>query len=396
MQTATQPASDGTVPRRIAFCITDLDPGGAERALVQLVTRLDRRRWEPAVFCLSGGGSLVEELKAAGVRVVCLGARHWTSLGVLWRLVRELRRFRPEIVQTFLFHANLAGRVAARLAGVRHVVSGIRVAERRSRLPLWLDRWTNGMVRFNVCVSQAVAEFSVSVAGLPADKIAVIPNGVDVAKFETAPAADLASLGIPAGSRVLLTIGRLDPQKGLRDLIAAAAIVAPKFPDVHFLLVGEGPERDELERLIRERRLGGQVHLAGWRGDVPNVLAAGHALVLSSLWEGMPNVVLEAMAAGLPVVATRVEGISELVIEERTGLLVPPHAPEELAAAIEKLLADATTARAMGQAGRDRARAEFSWDKMVARYEDVYRALAVGQAVPDAMDFRRNKRVAGP
>jgi len=238
---------------------------------VQLVTRLDRARWEPALFCLAGRGVLADEFTAAGIPVVCLGARRWTNFGALWRLVHQLRRFRPAILQTFLFHANLAGRIAGTLAGVRTIVSGIRVAERRSSLPLWLDRWTNGLVTANVCVSQAVADFSISRVGLSPPKIVVIPNGVDAARFSNVRAADLSFFGISPGSQVLLTIGRLDSQKGLRDLIEAAALVIPKHPHVHFLLVGEGPERPAIERSIREKGLAERVHLTGWRPDVPRI-----------------------------------------------------------------------------------------------------------------------------
>src|SRR4029077_12059691 len=132
-------------------------------------------------------------------------------------------------------------------------------------------------------------------------------------------------------------------------LIDAAVVVAPGFPQAHFLLVGEGPQRSELEQLIRDKGLVGRMHLAGWRPDVPELLAAGTALVLSSLWEGLPNVILEAMAAGLPVVATPVEGTPELVIDGRTGLLVPAQSPQDLAAAIENILSDPAPARLMGQ-----------------------------------------------
>ena len=367
--------SKATSPVRIAFCITDLDRGGAELAFVQLVTRLDRSRWEPAVFCLSKRGALADEFDAAGIPVACLGARNWTNLGALFRLIRELRWFRPAILQTFLFHANLAGRIAGRLAGIRTIVSGIRVAEKRSRSPLWLDRWTNRLVTTNVCVSQAVADFSIAQAGLPARKIAVISNGVEVVRYSNARPAELSEFGIPAGSQVLLTIGRLDRQKGLHDLVEAAALVIPKFPQLHFLLVGEGPQRKAIERSIREKGLARCVHLAGWRPDIPELLAAGDALVLSSLWEGMPNVVLEAMAAGLPVVATLVEGTAEAVREGETGLLVPPQSPPALAAALETLLADPARAAAMGQAGRERVAVEFSWEKMLARYEELYQSL---------------------
>lgn len=348
---------------------------------MQLVNRLDRTRWEPAVFCLSDPGLLVDELRATGVPVVCLGAKHWSHIGVVLRLARALRQFRPAILQTFLFHANVAGRIAGRLAGIKTIVSGIRVAEKRSRFPLWLDRWTSGMVTANVCVSQAVADFSISQGRLRPNKIVVIPNGVNVARFAAAVPADLTAWGIPRESQVLLTIGRLDRQKGLSMLVEAASSVAPQYPQLHFLLVGEGPDRTDLARLIRERGLAQRIHLAGWRPDIPEILAAGTALVLPSLWEGLPNVILEAMAAGLPVVATRVEGTSELVIEGRTGWLVPPQSPQELAVAIEMLLSDPARSKAMGQLGRERATSEFSWDKMADRYNDLYRSLLIRKKI---------------
>ena len=357
---------------RIAFCITDLDPGEAERALVQLVARLNRARWEPAVFCLAGEGPLAGQLRAAGVRVVCLGASHWPYLGAMARLVRELQRFQPAILQTFLFHANLAGRVAAKMAGVRSVISGIRVAEKRSRFPLSIDRWTNRLVKVNVCVSQAVADFSVSEARLPCQKVVVIPNGVDVANFANARPADLSAFGISPESRVFVSIGRLDRQKGFDDLIKAAALVIPSHPEAHFVIAGEGPERERLSRLITGKNMADRVHLAGWRADISELLAASYALVLPSLWEGMPNVVLEAMAAGLPIVATRVEGVPELVVDGQTGLLVAPHDAPALATAVETLLADPKAARAMGSLGQKRVAAEFTWEQMTARYEELY------------------------
>lgn len=366
---------DAAVPVRIAFCITDLDPGGAERALARLVTGLDRGRWEPRVFCLSSGGALADELQAAKVPVVCFGARRWNHVPVLLRLSRELKRFRPAILQTFLYHANLAGRIAGRMARIHTIVSGIRVAEKRSRARLWLDRWTNRLVRLNVCVSRAVAAFSAEQSGLAAEKIVVIPNGVDVPRFAGAAPADLSGLGIPPGSRTLLSIGRLDPQKGLGDLISAAALIIHRFPDAHFLVVGEGPERSRLDEMIREQGLAERVHLAGWRADIPELLAAGTALVLASHWEGLPNVILEAMAAGLPVVATRVEGTDELVIDGQTGLVVPPRSPNDLAESIEKLLLDPAAAKVMGQGGQQRAKSEFTWEAMVVQYERLYRSL---------------------
>ncbi|MBS0261420.1 MAG: glycosyltransferase [Planctomycetes bacterium] len=363
-------------PVRIAFCITDLDPGGAERALVQLVTRLDRQSWEPAVFCLAGEGSLAAQLRQADIPVTCFGARGMMSLPrVLWQLARELKRFRAALLQTFLFHGNIVGRVAGWWAGISPIVSGVRVAEKRSRWPLRLDRWTNALVVTNVCVSQAVADFSIAEAGLSPAKTVAIPNGVEVAQFEHAVPARLEDLGIPTGSRLLVAVGRLDPQKGLKTLVEAAAPLLTQHPDVHLLLVGEGPERRMLTAMIQARDLSTQIHLAGWRADVPEILARSTALVLSSYWEGMPNVVLEAMAAGLPVVATRVEGIAELVQDDQTGWTVPIGSASELQTAMSQVLSDPERARQMGQAGQELVRSQFSWDAMMRRYDALYRQL---------------------
>lgn len=365
-------------PIRIAFCITDLDPGGAERALVQLATRLDRDRWEPLVLCLGKPGPLVDVLEGAGIRVVCCGARRSTDVGALLRLYRALRRFRPQVLQTFLFHANIAGRIVGRLAGVRHCISGIRVAERRARWHLWLDRATNSLVRSNVCVSRAVAEFSATTGGLQRAKLVVIPNGVDVASIAAAEPLDLADLGIPPPSRVVVAVGRLDRQKGLQFLVDAAGEMSRGLDDVHFLIVGEGPDRTALLRRVSERGLSARVHFAGWRADVPRILRSATCLVLPSLWEGMPNVVLEAMAAGLPVVATRVEGVEELIVPGETGLLVPAASATELAEALKAVLRDAEQARRLGQAGQQRAIALFSWERMAARYDQLYQRIVDG------------------
>lgn len=362
-------------PIRIAFCITDLDAGGAERALVQLATRLDRSRWQPAVFCLSPPGELITTLEAAGIPVTCFGARRATDVGVVFRLARALRKFQPTILQTFLHHANIAGRFAGGWAGVPHIVSGIRVAERRSGFRLWLDRITNGFVEFNVCVSQGVVEFSTRVGGLKPDKLVVIPNGVDAGLFSNAAPADLTAHGIPAGSRVLITVGRLDQQKGLHYLLEAMPKVLSRDNSVHLLIVGEGAQRCVLEREIIDRQLTGRVHLLGWRNEVPALLKASELFVLSSLWEGMPNVVLEAIAAGLPVVATHVEGISELVRENETGLLVPPGNSEALATGIATVLDDPERAKTWGKVGQNRVFSEFSWGKMVLAYEALYENL---------------------
>ena len=363
-------------PIRIAFCITELDPGGAERALTQLVLNLDRDEWEPYVICLGPSGHLVQVLEAANVPVLCLNASGVLSLPrVLFRLMQHLRCIKPAIVQTFLFHANLVGRIAARLAGVKAVVSGLRVAERQSAWHRWLDRWTNWLVATNVCVSKGVADFSANVVGLSPAKLVVIPNSVDAELFSRATPADMTQFGIPVGSRILISIGRIERQKGFDVLLAAVATLNP-FPDgVYFVIVGDGPDLNMLRAHADRSNLTNWIRFPGRRDDVPNLLAASTAFILSSRWEGMPNVVLEAMAAGLPVIATRVEGVSELIRDGLNGLTVAPDQPGELANAIVRILSQPDFGRNAGDISQSIVAKEFTVNVMADAYVGLYRQL---------------------
>ena len=233
--------------KRIAFCITDLDAGGAERALVRIVTRL-QDNWDCAVFNLSSAGELSAELRRHNIPVTNLAARGGKDVRVLLRLRRSLRAFRPHLLQTFLFHANMAGRLAV-LGSRIPVISGIRVSEKRSRWPLRLERWTEFLVRKHVCVSQAVADFSRTTGGLSPGKLCVIPNGVDFAAFANAEPWDRqlpAGRSIPAGSPIVLFVGRLDPQKSPDTLLSAVPDIVADHAATHFVFVGDGPLRDGL------------------------------------------------------------------------------------------------------------------------------------------------------
>jgi glycosyltransferase involved in cell wall biosynthesis len=357
---------------RIAFCITDLDAGGAERALVQLVTRLDRSRWDASVFCLSSEGELAAPLRDAGIPVKCLGAKRRRGVGAAWRLYRELRELRPVLLQTYLYHANVLGRLAGRAAGIPHIVAGIRVAEKRSRFRLWLDRATERLVDRHVCVSRAVADFSIGRGGLTARKVVVIPNGVDADRFANATPADLAEFGISSESRTILFVGRLDPQKDPLALLNAVRNLLVTHRDLHVLMVGDGVLRDELLAWVKQRELQAQIHFAGRRNDVPSLLKSATLMVLSSRWEGMPNVVLEAMAAGTPIVATSAEGVSDLLPDPSSDFIVPPNDPTALGRAIDRILRDPHSARHAAQTAQDYVRKEFTWDRLVSRYEDLY------------------------
>jgi glycosyltransferase involved in cell wall biosynthesis len=372
----------------IALIITDLAVGGAERCVVELATRVDRGRFRPVVYSLAaappaGEDECLKALEAAGIVVHFLGAgRIWQFPAVVGRLERLLRGQGPQVAQTFLFHANIAGRIAARRAGVPRVVSGIRVAQRRPRWRLWLDRGTDRLVDRHICVSRAVAEFAARQGRLPAEKLAVIPNGVDLARFRARGGArgTVPGLGIvPAGREAIACIGRLDRQKGLGWLLETAAVWMPQLPGWDLLLVGRGPQRARLEAQCRRLGLRGRVHFLGWRPDVAEILAASRLLVLTSAWEGMPNAVLEAMAAGLPVVATDVEGVRELLGPAATTQVVQFGDTEALAQRLISFASDAEMAAQTGAENHRRAETNFSLSGMVAAYEDLWNAVAAGR-----------------
>jgi glycosyltransferase involved in cell wall biosynthesis len=350
-----------------------LDVGGAERALTSVVVRLNPERWRPMVFCLDKPGALVEELLEANVPCECLGVHRRKPIQAVVRLARGLRRFKPRLVQSFMFHANLATRFAAPWAGFPWVIGGLRVAERHKRWHLTLDRLTAALSTGSVCVSQGVLRFSRDIARLDPARLTVIPNGIEIAPFDAAIPTPRTALGIPDHAHLALYVGRLDRQKGLPDLLEAAEQVISKKPDWHLALAGDGPCRDWLQQQIADRTaLRGKVHWLGRRDDIPNVLKSANVLVHASLWEGMPNSVLEAMAAGIAVIGTRVEGTEDLVVTGQTGWLVPPHDAATLAYSLLEAAESPDRLKSYGQAGHLRAAQQFSVEATVTAYEHLW------------------------
>ena len=369
-----RPRPDRPVP--VTLAITDLDVGGAERALVALATGLDRDRWKVSVVALSGEGALAGLLRSARIDTVCLDVDRRRPGRAVARLARAIRGRPPELIQSFLFHANIAVRFAARMAGRPWVVGGIRVAERGANWHRTLDRATIRLTTGSVCVSKGVERFSREVARLPADRLITIPNGVDPRPFDVARPVDRSTLAIPPESPLALFVGRLDRQKGVPILLDAAERVAADRPDWRLILAGDGPEGEALRRRTAAHpALADRVRWLGRRDDVPGLLKAADVLVLPSLWEGMPNVILEAMAARRAVVATAIEGSEDLVLPGETGWLVPPGDPRSLADALLDAASDPALSRAFGEAGRARVEADWGAAVAVAAYDRLWSML---------------------
>ena len=362
------------VPVQAFHLITELNIGGAEKALARLLAHLDRDRFAPIVVCLYGGdGPVADEIRALGIPVTDLGMPVKWRWDALWRLYRLLHRERPVILHTWMFHANVPGRVLGRLAGVPVIISSERTMGMESRWRYRLNRITGPLTDRVVCVSPQVADFVVQEVGIPRHKILVIPNGIDLRDFEHLPGKHQARamLGLSSDWMLVGTVARLNSVKRLDVLLQAMSSLR----DVYAVIVGDGSERAQLEAMSERSGLAGRVHFAGQQDEVQTWLAALDVFVLSSDWEGMPNALLEAMAAGLPVVATAVGGTPEVVVDGVTGLLVPPRAPAALAEAIGCLLCDPNLRRQMGQAGRERVAAQFDIATTVRRTEALYQQL---------------------
>jgi len=358
----------------IFHLITELNIGGAEKALTRLLVHLDRDRFAPTVACLYGGdGPVAEEIRALNISVIDLGMTAKWRWDSLWRLYFLLHREYPIILHTWMFHANVPGRVLGRLVGVPVIISSERTMGMEGRWRYWLNRITSVLTDRVVCVSQQVADFIVQEVGISRHKTLVVPNGIDVRNFEHLPTKQQARamLGLSFDRILIGTVARLDRVKRLDVLLQAMRSLR----DVHIVIVGDGPERVRLEAMSARLGLASHIHFVGQQDDVRTWLAAMDVFVLSSDWEGMSNAVLEAMAAELPVVATTVGGTPEVVVDGMTGLLVPPRDPQALAQAIHALLVDPERRNKMGQAGRDRVRHHFTVERMVEKTESLYEQL---------------------
>ncbi len=362
-------------PLNIALAATELGVGGAERCLMHLALGLHARGHHVEVYSLSsppaaGRDGLVNELQAAEIPTHFL---HLKSSWQYWSGVRQLRQMllkqRPDVLQSFLFHANVLAVSAASRASVPTIFQGVRVADPtywRQQLEGYWRRRVQGVV----CVSESVRAF-VEQQRLSCP-LTVIPNGIDVSRFQDVSSADLSDSGIAPTRRLMTFIGRLHPQKGLDQLLPHLADTFAALPSHDLLVVGDGPANAALQQQVRELQLTQRIHFVGYRQDIPQVLAASDLLILPSRYEGMPNVVMEAMAAAKPIVCTRVHGIEEL-LGELTSEQVRDDGEASFAKQITRLLQAPAQAEQLGQANLARIAEHFSLAAMTDASEQLYR-----------------------
>jgi glycosyltransferase involved in cell wall biosynthesis len=354
--------------------------GGADQQLLSAALGLRDRGHEVRIVSLTPLGEMGARARAAGLRTDSLEMRR----GIpdprgLARLVRLVRDWRPTVLHSHMLHANLMARAVRLFAPIPAVVSTIHNIYEGGRLRMLGYRLTNGLVDHMTIISQAAADRFIRERIVPGALLEVVPNGVDTERYRGVAAGTRerlrASLGLDR-EFAWLAVGRFEAAKDYPTMLRAFARVGARRPDAVLLLVGRGSLQAETQALAGSLGLEGRVRFVGTREDVPEFMTVGDGYVMSSAWEGMPMVLLEAAAAGLPIVATRVGGNQEVVQDGATGFLVPPADDEALAAAMLRLM-DLPEAgrRAMGARGHDHVRQHYGLSRVVDRYESAYREV---------------------
>jgi glycosyltransferase involved in cell wall biosynthesis len=369
----------GDANTKILLVITGLAVGGAETQLVRVATRLKQRGWDVRVVTLIPPRAYVDVLEQAGIPVTTLGIRDKRPpLRPVWRLARIIREWKPAIVHSHMVHANLLTRLTSLLAPVPVLVCSAESIREGGRLRDWLYRLTDPLCDLTTHVCEAGAQRYIRERMVPSHKMRVVYNGVDVEQFRPdGQVPQRIRQEADAGEQfVWLAVGRLDKPKDYPTLLRAFSRLCRVRDRTLLWIVGEGPLREELHHLMRDLNLQHRVRFWGVRSDIPSLMKASDAFVMSSSWEGLPLALIEAQACGLPAVVTDVGGNAEVVIHEETGFIVPPKNPDALAEAMLRLMALPVEMRQqMGTLARQRVEQQFSLESVVTQWENLYHEL---------------------
>jgi glycosyltransferase involved in cell wall biosynthesis len=358
---------------RVAFIIPTMDRGGAEKQLAMLATGLPRDHFDPHVLLLTRDGPRSEELRQHGIAITVIGKRFKADPTALWRLKRELQKLKPDLVHTWIFAANAFGRVAAQMAGVPRILASERCVDP------WKTYWHHQIDRYLAKKTEAITTNSSGVRdfyvqhGIAPELFRIIPNGIvprQPSSISRQEAFD--RLQVNPNHRLILAVGRLWPQKRYRDLIWSAELLGTLLENTTLVIIGDGPQEAELLRHRDDVSRSDRVRFAGSREDVADLLPHADIFWNGSEYEGQSNSLIEAMQAGLPVVATNIPGNRDLVIPDETGLLFKLGDTADLARQTRRILDDPQWAQRMSQAAQQRIASEFSVEKMIDRHVALY------------------------
>jgi len=371
----------------ILYVITKLELGGAQKQLLSLISRLDKERFSPFLFTAKDGLLLPEASSVTGLKIkrsrfLERPINPLKDFLALIEIYGFIKRNNIEIVHTHSSKAGIVGRIAARLAKIKfivHTVHGWSFNDYQRRffqkLFIGLERFVGKFTHRLIVVSHHDKQKGLKNNIGQEKKYSLIRYGINYAEFNREEQDIKEELGINFKDLVVANISCFKPQKSPLEFIKLASLVKQILPDVKFLLVGDGSLRKKIERLILRFNLQKEVILTGWRRDIPEILSATDVLVLTSLWEGLPIAVLEAMAASCPVVATYTGGVKEVIVEGKTGFIVAPHDIKKMSEELSALLKDESLRKIIGQNARDSLGSNFRLENMVKDNQDLYEDL---------------------
>lgn len=362
--------------RRIVQLIPTLDQGGAEKQFSLLATGLPSDEFEVHVCVLTRTGPWESTLQEAQLPIEFIDKKHKFDPSAYRRLKKYLKSVRPDLVQTWLFAGNTYGRLAARASGCKKVIASERCVDQwKSWHQLAIDRQLAKRTDRIVVNSSGVEEFYAN-EGIPKEKLTVIPNGIELGESDSISSNSIREeLGLPKETLLIGAVGRLWPQKRFKDLIWSADLIKCIRDDAHLLIVGDGPQRFELERYAEQVEILDKVHFLGHRNDAPNIIRQLNVLWSGSEFEGMSNVIMEAMTAKVPVVATDISGNRDLVEHDVTGALVPVGDRASLAKWAAFLFDHPEKAESLTAAAYEQIATKFTVEQMINRHADLYREL---------------------
>lgn len=355
-------------PIRVLHVIDSFDLGGAQTALLTLLRATDRRRYQPEVACMHGRGVFWNEFAALGIPVHSLSPQKLLPLYVI-RLTRLIRRHQFKIVHCHLFGANWIAKPLAALLGVPIRINHDQCNDalrHKSVLAFRMDKLANRWSSHVCAVSASTRDFLLQHERLPAERVSLVYNGVDLRRF--VPRAGRA----PSGRFVVLGVGRLHPQKNFRLFLDVAAELLRRGHSTAFRIAGTGPEMDQLRRRAGELDIAENVEFIGHENDMARLYAEADALMITSAYEGTPLTALEAMAMRLPIIASRIDGLAEVLVDEVEALLVPPHDPHGFVTRVERLMTNPHLRSALADAAERKVREHYSAEIMVAQVEAIY------------------------
>lgn len=370
---------------RVVYLIDSLRYGGAEVLLFDLTSRLDSYGISPIVFYCEEG-PLIEDFKNRKIPIVHLSWFARVDPLLLIKMVKEIRKVHPQIVHTHLFKSDFHGRLAARIAGVPIVITTLHNnnAWAQNSLFGWLYGLTAQLADKLIAVADEVKDYATCYLRIPSKKLIVIPNAVSFERFQGNHEKGLdirTEFNISKNAPLFGIIGRLEPQKNHENFLQAVQLIHQKNQDARFLIVGDGILRNHLIELTENLKLQDVVTFCGLRKDIPAVLAALDVVVISSHYEGLPVVLLEAMAAGCPVISTAVSGVLSVLEDGKTGLLVEPSNSEALANACLRLIDDPKLRQKITQGGSERVRTFYNIATMTEKTVALYRSLLAARGV---------------